>query len=1051
MHTDLSAPALRFRLPIFVWSLWIVSVAVQAEEPLSFNRDIRPILSEHCFQCHGPDAQQQQGGLRIDKREAAVEPADSGKIAIVPNDPTTSELIARITSADADLQMPPPSTGKPLSEAQVQSLRRWIEQGAKYEGHWAFLPPSKPTVPLVELEQEYRNPIDRFLLAKLQSQGMGFSSRATKETLLRRVTLDLTGLPPTLEELDDFLADSSEDAYEKVVDRLLDSPHYGEQMALPWLDLARYADSNGFQIDSSRQQWPWRDWVIDAFNKNMPFDQFTIEQIAGDMLENATLDQKVASGFQRNHRLNGEGGIIAEEWRVETVIDRLETTGLTWMALTFNCCRCHDHKYDPISQREFYSLFAYFNNVAESGTLQGESRNTEPVIAVPTNELRDQLKGLETELQTSISALEIANAKIAEEMVPWEAELIKAIAADQPTWRTLSATEVTAQSGATLARQADGSYLASGPNPNHDIYEITSSVAPGPLTGILLECFPDASLPQQSLGRYPNGNFVLTRLEIEVTQGSDAKPLIGKVVRAEADYSQKGWEIGNTIGGDPGKGWAVDGPSRKEICRAMFLLETPIEILADSQLKIRLVQQTLGQHNIGRFRLASTSLPKDAVAINGPQVPDSLKNLLAIRAEDRTEAQRKELEEYYRKTGNGPYHVAFRKIEEVRKRIAEVEAKLPTVMVMKEIEKPRDAFVLIRGEYDKRGDKVEASLPKVLPPMRESDPNNRLGLARWIADRNNPLTARVWVNRMWEKFMGNGLVKTTENFGSQSEWPSHPELLDWLALEFMDPTWTLRVGQQPAHGWDMKALQKTIVMSFAYQQSASLAGKERLVELDPDNRWLGRGPRFRLSGELLRDQALQVSGLLTEKVGGPSVRPYMPDGVWDETSVYGDLRNYRHDQDNNLYRRSLYTVWKRTAAPPTMLLFDAPNREICTVKRSRTNTPLQALSLLNEVTFVEAARKLGQRMLTHSSESPEEKLRYGFRLATSRNPSDRELRVLVDSWKEDVAYYSEHPEQAEELRKFGESKSENFNPAQLAAFTLAGNVLLNLDEVITRE
>jgi len=845
MHTDLSAPALRFHLPIFVWSLWIVSVAVQAEEPLSFNRDIRPILSEHCFQCHGPDAQQQQGGLRIDKREAAVEPADSGKIAIVPNDPTTSELIARITSTDADLQMPPPSTGKPLSEAQVQRLRRWIEQGAKYEGHWAFLPPSKPIVPLVELEQEYRNPIDRFLLAKLQSQGMGFSSRATKETLLRRVTLDLTGLPPTLEELDDFLADSSEDAYEKVVDRLLDSPHYGEQMALPWLDLARYADSNGFQIDSSRQQWPWRDWVIDAFNKNMPFDQFTIEQIAGDMLENATLDQKVASGFQRNHRLNGEGGIIAEEWRVETVIDRLETTGLTWMALTFNCCRCHDHKYDPISQREFYSLFAYFNNVAESGTLQGESRNTEPVIAVPTNEHRDQLKGLETELQTSISALEIANAKIAEEMVPWEAELIKAIAADQPTWRTLSATAVTAQSGATLARQADGSYLASGPNPNHDIYEITSSIAPGPLT-------------------------------------------------AEADYSQKGWEIGNTIGGDPGKGWAVDGPSRKEICRAMFLLETPIEILADSQVKIRLVQQTLGQHNIGRFRLASTSLPKDAVAINGPQVPDSLKNLLAIRAEDRTEAQRKELEEYYRKTGNGPYHVAFRKIEDVRKRIAEVEAKLPTVMVMKEIEKPRDAFVLIRGEYDKRGDKVEASLPKVLPPMRESDPNNRLGLARWIADRNNPLTARVWVNRMWEKFMGNGLVKTTENFGSQSEWPSHPELLDWLALEFMDPTWTLRVGQQPAHGWDMKALQKTIVMSFAYQQSASLAGKERLVELDPDNRWLGRGPRFRLSGELLRDQALQISGLLTEKVGGPSVRPYMPDGVWDETSVYGDLRNYRH-------------------------------------------------------------------------------------------------------------------------------------------------------------
>ncbi len=1038
----------------------LASLVCNAEEPIAFNRDIRPILSEYCFQCHGPDAQQRQGNLRLDQRDAAIAPADSGKTAILPNQSDHSELIARLVTPDADLHMPPASTGKQLTDSQIQRLRQWIDQGAPYEGHWAFIPPTRPNAPLANLANTYPNPIDRFLLAKLQSNGLDFAQKANKETLIRRLSLDLTGLPPTLEEIDAFLTDNSSDAYEKVVDRLLASPHYGEQMALPWLDLARYADSNGFQVDSSRQQWPWRDWLIDAFNQNVPFDQFTIEQIAGDMLPNATLQQKVASGFQRNHRLNGEGGIIAEEWRVETVIDRVETTGLTWMALTLNCCRCHDHKYDPISQREFYSLFAYFNNVAESGTLQGESRNTEPVLQVPTSSHRDEFTKLESQLTAATSALQSAEKNIAQEITPWETEFKKTIASQTPTWNILAPTAVSAKSGATLTKQPDGSYLASGPNPNDDIYEIIATSPETSISGILLECFPDPSLPQQSLGRYPNGNFVLTRLEIEVLPPSDpnnadankdAEKLTGKISQVEADYSQKGWEIGNTIGGNPGKGWAVDGPTRKEICRAMFLLDAPLQIQAGSQITIKLVQQTLGQHNIGRFRLSTSSLPKGTVAIAGTQIPESLKTLLALPDSERSESQRNELLDYYKKNGSGPYQQAIQRVEQAKKQIADLQAKLPTVMVMQEMDKPRDAFILIRGEYDKRGDKVEPTLPKVLPPLRDGEPNNRLGLARWIADRNHPLTARVWVNRMWEKFMGNGLVKTTENFGSQAEWPSHPELLDWLALEFMEPTWTAQAAGVASHAWDMKALQKTIVMSYAYQQSASLAGKDKLLELDPDNRWLGRGPRFRLSGELLRDQALHLSGLLTKQIGGPSVRPYMPDGVWDETSVYGDLRNYQHDKDANLYRRSLYTVWKRTAAPPTMLLFDAPNREICTVKRSRTNTPLQALSLLNEITFVEAARKLGQRMLDHPAQSVEEKLKFGFRLATSRLPSDQELQVLVTSWNEDVAYYSEHLEQAEQLRQLGESKSENVHPAQLAAFTLAGNVLLNLDEVITRE
>ncbi|MFM7515734.1 MAG: PSD1 and planctomycete cytochrome C domain-containing protein, partial [Pirellula sp.] len=814
-------------------------------ESVAFNRDIRPILSEHCFQCHGPDAQQRQGSLRFDLHQDALLAGDSGKTAILPGQSQQSEVWARIHSTDPDTVMPPTQTGKPLSQRQKDLLAKWIDQGANYQGHWAFIPPIRPAVPLPNLASTYPNPIDRFLLDKLQSHGYGFSNRAAKETLLRRVTLDLIGLPPTIQEIDAFLADQSPDAYEKVVDRLLQSPHYGERMAIAWLDLARYADSNGFQIDSSRQQWPWRDWVIDAFNSNMPYDQFTIEQLAGDMLPEATLSQKVASGFNRNHRLNGEGGIIAEEWRVETVIDRVETTGMTWLGLTLNCCRCHDHKYDPITQKEFYSLFSYFNNVTESGTLQGESRNTEPVISVPTPEHLSELKNHEAQIQRAQESLTQAEANIAQLMGPWEEEFKQTIATSKPTWNTLDPMSVQARSKAVFAKQPDGSYLASGENPTHDVYQIDSKIASGPLTGILLECFPDPTLPQQSLGRYPNGNFVLTRIEAQIQPPSGAPAITAKITEAQADYSQKDWDIANTVQGNPGRGWAVDGPTRKETCRAMFLLEQPIDVPENSTITIRLVQETLGQHNIGRFRLATTSLAKGAVAIGGVQIPESIKSIVELAKSDRTEEQGKELEAYYRKVADGPIQQAIRELEAAKKKLNDSKAAWPTVMVMQEMPKPRESFVLIRGEYDKRGERVEATLPKALPAMQPGMTNDRLGLARWIASAQNPLTARVWVNRMWEKFMGNGIVKTTENFGSQADWPSHPELLDWLAVEWIEPTVLKQVANQPIDPWDIKGLQKLIVLSQAYQQSASLVGKEKLLEADPDNRWLGRGPRFR--------------------------------------------------------------------------------------------------------------------------------------------------------------------------------------------------------------
>jgi hypothetical protein len=1036
--------------------LWPCGHSARSQDPISFNRDVRPILSEHCFQCHGPDEQQRQGGIRIDRFELATAVGDSGRPAIVPGHAEESELWRRVLSEDPDEQMPPPSFGKPLRPEQRNVLQRWIQQGAEYQGHWAFLRVERPAVPSLESsgsndDVRYPNPIDRFLLKRLQADGFAFAPRASREMLLRRVSLDLIGVPPTPEELDAFLNDPSPAAYENVVDRLMTSPHYGERMALPWLDLARYADSNGYQIDSSRQQWPWRDWVIDALNSNMPYDQFTIEQLAGDLLPNASLSQKVATGFNRNHRLNGEGGIIAEEWRVETVIDRVETTGLTWMALTLNCCRCHDHKYDPISQREFYSLFSYFNNIAESGTLQGESRNTEPIAQVPSPRQQSEWETMGAQIREAESALVALESQLPALVAAWEPGFRAQIAAETPAWITLDVDSAKARSQAILTEQSDGSFLVSGENPSHDVYEITAALPPGAWTGVLLECFPDASLPQQSVGRYPNGNFVLSRLEAQVVAPEWEAPRSAIFTHAEADYSQKGWEIEHAVKGNAAKGWAVDGPTRKEASRAIFLTDAATQVPRDAKITIRLVQETLGQHNIGRFRLSVTGLPKGSVSFDGARVSDSLRTVLALPAGERNDAQRKELFDFYRAFANGPWKEAESSLQKLRSQQEEASRGWPSVMVMQEIDKPRDAFVLIRGEYDHRGEGVTAALPKIFPPLPDGEPNNRLGLARWIAHRDHPLTARVWVNRAWEHFMGLGLVKTTENFGSQSEWPSHPELLDWLASEFMQPTHVSQVGSTPVHAWDMKALHKLIVMSEAYQQTSSRQGKEALVELDPENRLLGRGPRFRLTGEIVRDQALFVSGLLSNKIGGPSARPYMPDGVWDETSVYGDLRNYRHDREEGLYRRSLYTVWKRTAAPPSMLLFDAPNREICIVSRSRTNTPLQALSLLNEVTFVEAARKLGDRMQQHPSPVLDDKLRYGFRCVTSREPQPAELAVLVAAWHEDRNYFSAHVEQANLLLRHGESISSSENAVESVAFMLTGNVLLNLDECITRE
>lgn len=1052
----------------FTTLLLVSTVVARAAAPpdgrVQFNRDVRPILSDTCFHCHGFDEKERKGGLRLDVREEALKPAKSGDIAIVPGKPEESTLLARVFAPDSDDDlMPPAKLHKPLKPEQKETLRRWIAEGAEYQGHWAFLKPERATPP-----PGGRNGIDGFVQQKLSGQGLQPSPEAPKETLIRRATLDLTGLPPELADVAAFLKDPAPDAYERMVDRLLASPRYGEHMAAKWLDLARYADSNGFQSDTRREMWHWRDWVIAAYNRNLPFDQFTIEQLGGDLLPNATRDQLVATGFNRNHRLNGEGGRIVEEWFAETVIDRVETTGLTWMGLTFNCCRCHDHKFDPISQKEFYQLFAYFNSNEELGVMDefgggGRTRkggNSKPVLQLPAPEQEKELARLEASVLAAQARVQEANQSLPALQTAWEKSFARQLDAKVAAWTPLQAASAKSMGGATLTAQPDGTWLAGGPNPANDTYQIQTKPAPGQVTGVLLEVLPDDSQPGKSLGRSAGGNFVLSGVEMEVQSPGGGPPLAAVFTRASADYEQEGWEVSQIVRDQPAPvkarpkakakakaqapknktGWAVNGndPGKRVPRKALFVCD-PITLPAGATLTIRLVHgSTYPDHNMGRFRLSTTSLPPGTVQIEGAKVPDAVRQALLAAPAKRTPAQAAELAKFFRENGEHPVKAAEAALTKAQTAVEDLRGNFSNTMVFKERATPREAFVMNRGEYDKIGEPVSRAVPAVLPPLPAGAPNDRLGFAKWLVSGEHPLTARVWVNREWERFFGIGIVKTTENLGSQAEWPSHPALLDWLAVEFV------RLK------WDMKAMHRLILTSATYRQSARVTPE--LLEKDPENRLLARAPRLRLAAETMRDQALAISGLLVEKRGGPSVNPYMPAAVWDETSVYGDMRNYQEDTGEGLYRRTLYTIWKRTAAPPTMLLFDSPSREICSVKRSRSNTPLQALALLNEITYVEAARRLAERMMTEGGATPQDRIAWAFARATSRRPDSFELARLTASLKDRLTDFSKNPQAGAQLIAQGASKpNPALNAAELAAYTVTANVLLNLDETVTRE
>jgi hypothetical protein len=1010
---------------IFSLTLLLPGACLHAATGPDFNSEVRPILAGNCFQCHGPDAKARKAKLRLDQQQGATRDL-GGYRAVSPGKPAESEIISRILSDDPEEVMPPPKTKKHLTAGQKEILRKWIAAGGNYQEHWAFVGPEKPEIPGIANDPRVKNSIDRFVLTRLQLEDLEPAAEASRETLIRRVSFSLTGLPPTLEEIDQFLADKSPGAYNNMINRYLGSPAYGEHMARYWLDLARYADSNGYQYDTERQQWVWRDWVINAYNSNKPFNEFTIEQLAGDLLPQATGHQRLATGFNRNHGITIEGGIIDEEYRTEYVMDRVVTTSQVWLALTMGCARCHDHKYDAISQKEFYQVFHFFNQVPERGAngFAPKQRLASPLAATRKQELENELKRLKEELKNpqNLDAL----------LEKWTSQVTLQ---PQGGWEILSPETLKSSGGSTLRKLPDNSILAGGANPGKDIYEITSRTSKGKLTAIRLEALTHETLPGGGPGRHSNSNFVLSELELTATSVKNpSQSQVVKFAQAKADYSQVKYEISKAIDGTVANsnGWAVDGPTRKQPATAMFIAATPFGYEGGTLLRFRLRHEAdFATHSVGRPRLSVTADPSGLLQLEG--IPADIRGIAAITADKRTKPQSDRLKKYFL-THHNPNRMLQERITAIERQQA---TSFPETMIMQDMAQPRPTHVLHRGQYDEPGEKVSAGVPAIFPAIKKNQ-SNRLGFAQWLTDPAHPLTARVAVNRYWQQLFGTGLVKTAEDFGIQGELPSHPELLDWLALEFI------------RSGWDTKHMYRLILTSATYRQTANV-GKAAYRD-DPENRLLARGPRMRLDAEEIRDAFLASSGLLVQQLGGRSVYPYQPKGLWMELNNRpGYSKAYPQGTGNDLYRRSLYTFWKRTVPSPMLKTFDAPEREFCTTRRSRTNTPLQALALLNGPQFVEAARHLAQRMLIEGGKTLNERIAYGFRLVTARVPGQPELALMRSAYTENLQHYQSNQPAALKLMQVGDSPyNAGLNLSKLAAMTSVARLLLNLNESITK-
>ncbi|HJT31804.1 MAG TPA: DUF1553 domain-containing protein [Pirellulales bacterium] len=1011
-------------------SSWLL--AAERAPAIDFDKQIRPILSDNCYQCHGPDVAQRKAGLRLDRRDDALRATESGALAIVPGNADQSELVRRVFAAD-DERMPPADSNKRLTESEKSLLKQWIAAGAPWQEHWSFVAPTRPALPTIETTTWPRNAIDQFIVARLEHERLTPLPEADRPTLIRRLSLDLTGLPPTPDEVDRFVSDAADDAYEKLVERLLESPRYGERMAQEWLDAARFADTHGYHIDAGRDMSRWREWVIASYNRNQPFDQFTVEQLAGDLLPSPTLDQLIASGFNRNHMINFEGGAIPEEYHTAYIIDRVNTTSTVWLGLTVACTQCHDHKYDPLTQKEFYQLYAFFNNVPENG-LDGRKGNAEPMVKAPSRaeqreleQLSQAIAALERELNAPIAELDAAQSA-------WETDVFEKSRTD---WTVLDLAEFRSAGGATLTKLDDKSILATGENPARERYTLSVPITLPEVSALRLEAQPDDSLAVKGPGRSANGNIVMTEVIVNVSEGtSQTRPVPIKSV--SADYSQPNYAIELAIDGNANTGWGIY-PRTGKPHHAVFELAEAIQGGASTLLTVTLAFESgFGQHQLGRFRLSATA-SRDP---HGKQtLPQEVRDALAVSAESRNEAQRSAIRKHFRQHVSDELKPRFDELGRLRARQTELDKIVPTVMVMREMPQPRESFMLIRGQYDKRGEKVLPGVPACLPPLATSAPANRLGLAQWLVAAEQPLTARVIVNRFWQMLFGTGLVKTAEDFGSQGERPSHPELLDWLAVEFRESD------------WNVKHLLRLMVNSATYRQASAVTPE--LLSKDPENRLLARMSRLRLPAETIRDQALASGGLLDPRIGGASVSPYQPPGLWEELMSREDGANwtaqtYVQSHGADLYRRTMYTFWKRTCPPPTLSTFDAPDREVCTVRRARTNTPLQALILMNDPTYVEAARKLAERVLGQAG-GVDERLAQMFRLVLARGLNAREAAVLRRILDEQFARFRDDTDAALKLLSVGESpRDERIEPAELAAWATVASIILNLDEAVTR-
>ena len=1236
------------------------------QTPLKYNLDIRPILSDNCYACHGPDAKSRQANLRIDTKAGAFsEP--SGYPVIVPGKPEESELHLRITSNDDNYRMPPADFNKTLTPAQIGAITQWIREGAKWEEHWAFTTPVRPTPPDVKNGDWARNPIDAFILSRLEKEDLQPANEADKRSLIRRLSFDLTGLPPTREEIHQFLADDSPDAYEKAIDTFMAKPEYGEHLARFWLDVARYGDTHGLHLDNYREMWPYRDWVIEAFNKNMPFDQFTIEQLAGDLLPEPTLEQQIATGFNRCHVTTSEGGSIDEEYYVRYAIDRADTTSTVWMGLTVGCAQCHDHKYDPITQKEFYQLYAYFNNITEKA-MDGNRKDSPPVVKLPTPEQEAELAAFDEQLTELDAQTKAPISEIDATQIAWENRI--------PHWTPLKPTSLYSKGGATLEVLEDNSILASGTNPEQETYEVIAELPPGnQWSAVRLEGLTHESLPKGGAGRSDNSNVVLTDfalfiappaadseappetestdseanaetqaetgstvdpdpevqeentpvVETDVEAETDSEPTSEEsaenetestdlddpwtpiqVVYAWADHEQALGEsnldgvVANAIDDKPETGWALD--RRSENRQAIFLVAAPFGV-EGGRLKIRLKHEyDLRQKQLGRFRLALTdattiypigskitlgdwhaagpftaehgnlafykvyepetknvntgdtfevnsktikwekqthwvdeqvhndivgensatylfrnitsvtqqkallyigsndalkvwmngtellakNVQRDATAdqeqvqINlkpgnntlllkvvnysgpsgfyfrmesaPPMVPANIVDIAGTPRGERETAQTEQIRDYYRKnitldkTVNENAKRAFADLKALFADLSEVQGKrntldtsLTTTLVMQERDEPRGAYVLARGEYQHREEQVYPQTPAVLSAMPEDTAPNRLGFAKWLLSSEHPLTARVAINRYWQDIFGTGIVRTAEDFGTQGAPPVHPELLDWLATEFI------------ASGWDVQTMLKLMLTSATYRQSAQVT-PEKLAR-DADNVLLSRAPRYRFDAETVRDNALALSGLLYPKIGGPSVKPPQPGGLWKAVGFSGsNTDTFVQDTGaDKVYRRSLYTFWKRTAPPPQMNILDAPSREACTIRRERTNTPMQALMLMNDPQFFEAARALAEHTIKDGGDTPEARIAYIFEIATARLPKPKEEALLLETFQAHYQELAADPEAAKALIAVGESPpDETLDAVEVAAWTMIANLILNLDEVLNK-